>query len=131
MDISLDAAAWRAEEQAGRRFARGLDAQAKARVREAALDGVRQIKILMPVDTGRARAEWGVEEAGGVFEVSADHLSVTQGTTLDYVPRLNEGWSQQAPAGFIDAEGDNMLELLDELLDGDAIREWLSADGGV
>lgn len=56
------------------------------------------VKQQMPVDTGRARADWGSQP-----EFNESELETVHGSRLVYVPRLNEGWSQQAPAGFIDA----------------------------
>lgn len=80
-----------------------------------------QIKVAMPIDTGRARASWGkftsgdirssVSRAGSpnpansgdaIEELNRGNLEAIQGTHVPYVPRLNAGWSQQAPAGFID-----------------------------
>ena len=56
------------------------------------------VKQQMPVDTGRARADWGSSP-----EFNESELETVHGSRLVYVPFLNEGWSQQAPAGFIDA----------------------------
>lgn len=82
----------------------------------------------MPVDTGWAQSRWGeVAIAGGVWEVSDNGLSIEQGSYLDaigmyeYITRLNEGSSQQAPAGFIDAAaekaGDKLEARLNEIAD--------------
>jgi len=79
---------------------------------------VGQVKRQMPVDTGRARADWGH------VEQSKSELETIQGSTLVYVPRLNEGHSQQAPAGFIDTIA---LVALQELVDEIAAaidRKW-------
>ncbi len=68
-----------------------------------------RVQSEMPVDTGWAQARWGVPEYGGIWEVSEDGLSITQGASIDpyeYIIRLNEGSSTQAPAGFIDAAGE-------------------------
>ncbi len=77
------------------------------------------IKAGMPVLTGRARASWGqwtpnemvqsnaqAKESDAIWEENQSDLSITQGTNVPYVKRLNEGHSQQAPAGFIDLEVD-------------------------
>lgn len=61
------------------------------------------VKFRMPVDTGHARANWGHGPAG-VWDEDEAALQIVEGTTVVYVPRLNEGSSRQAPAGFIDAE---------------------------
>jgi hypothetical protein len=79
----------------------------------------RLIKIAMPVDTGRARASWGhwtkgdlekpkralsagAGEDDAVWEIDEPNLTITQGSNVGYIARLNEGHSAKAPAGFID-----------------------------
>ena len=115
-------------------FARRLDDLTEGRVwqgvRAESLRTMRNIKIAMPVDTGRARAGWGVFtpsdlrslSSGGaddaVWEEDQDNFSIEQGTTIVYVPRLNDGYSSQAPAGFIDTEAERAADrLADGLLD--------------
>lgn len=77
-------------------------------VRAASLTAKSNIQRAMPVDTGDARARWGeAGHRGGIWEEDRDQLSVTQGAGLEpyeYIKRLNEGSSTQAPAGFIDVE---------------------------
>ena len=109
--------------------------RAKPFVREASLAGVNAIKGEMPIDEGRARASWGmwtpgdlrgdVEDAkqgDAIFTVSGDGMTVIQGTNVPYVEELNNGSSNQAPAGFIDrvAErmGDALMRKVAEMLDG-------------
>lgn len=90
---------------------------AKTRLREAGLSAQRNIKIRMPVDTGAAQASWGAEGEAGIWEFSQDGLEHTQGSELPYVNRLNDGYSTQAPAGFIDAEHEKAITLfVDKLL---------------
>jgi hypothetical protein len=72
-------------------------------VRAGAFNLERGVKFRMPVDKGHAKANWGHGEAGIWIENEAE-LELIEGTKVVYVPRLNEGWSTQAPAGFIDAE---------------------------
>lgn len=87
-------------------------------MRKVAFAGERGIKDAMPVDTGRARASWGHWSAGDIRRISSNAdfgpgdainqenenaLEIEQGTNVEYVEYLNEGHSQQAPAGFIDA----------------------------
>jgi len=119
-----------------------------AKVRSVSFALVRRIKQEMPVDTGRARASWGLwtpgaitryEIFGGssrqradiwqgnraskedaVFEQEESSLSVMQGTNVPYVARLNEGHSNQAPVGFIDKAATKAAALLSE-----AIRQVL------
>lgn len=69
----------------------------------------RRVKIRMPVDTGRARASWAhstppADPDDGIWEENERELWIEQGSKVQYIQRLNEGWSRQAPAGFIDAE---------------------------
>lgn len=79
------------------------------RVKEVSFNVERRVKIKMPVDTGRARASWGhstppASPADGIWTENERDLSITQGSAVEYIEALNEGSSQQAPAGFIDAE---------------------------
>ena len=85
---------------------------------------MRRIKGDMPVDTGRARAAWGIytptllqaadsasTPGDAIWEVS--DREIVQGAALDYLEILNSGSSRQAPAGFIDKraiEGEAELE---------------------
>lgn len=66
-----------------------------------------KVKEWMPVDTGAARARWGSQVgAAGIWRIEDDGNTITQGASLEpyeYIERLNEGWSQQAPAGFLDS----------------------------
>lgn len=111
-------------------WARRLDDLTDGRVREGvraeSLRAMRNIKRAMPVDTGRARAGWGVytpgdlrgkADSGGddaVWEEEDDGFTIEQGTTIVYVPRLNDGYSSQAPAGFIDTEAERAADRLAE-----------------
>ena len=51
------------------------------------------IKRVTPVDTGRARNAWFLDR---------DKTSVTFTNNVDYIKRLNEGHSKQAPPRFIE-----------------------------
>lgn len=98
-------------------------------LRKGSLAAERRIKSAMPVDTGRARASWGhfsprdfrVAGAGlaadAVWEADKENLSITQGSNVEYVPRLNDGSSRQAPAGFIDAAAEKASQEVDEQID--------------
>jgi hypothetical protein len=91
----------------------------KTRVRESSLRLKSYIKFAMPVDTGAAQSRWGEETAPGIWEVEDDGLTITQGAGLEpfeYISRLNEGSSQQAPAGFIDALVEQVAEELGDIL---------------
>jgi len=87
-----------------------------------------RVESVMPVDTGWAAGRWAdAAVAGGVWDVSDDGLTIEQGSDLtdigmyEYITRLNEGSSKQAPAGFIDVEaeraGDNLEARLNEIAD--------------
>lgn len=92
-------------------------------VRRCALAVDAAVVIATPVDTGRARANWQVEighaASGVVNEVDksgqgaiASGAKVIQAykggssinltNNLPYIERLNDGWSAQAPAGFVE-----------------------------
>lgn len=97
-----------------------MQRRVQLRIREAALETLRDVKTEMPVDTGRARASWGSPEAEGIWREGKDGMSVTQGTNVQYVRSLNEGSSKQAPAGFIDAAAERARVRIMERLQGDA-----------
>lgn len=94
------------------------------RLRIVSFNAERYIKIRMPVDTGRARASWGhasapAEPGDGVWVENEEELSIEQGSNLEYIGALNEGSSQQAPAGFIDAEIERAINDFIRGLDND------------
>ena len=85
------------------------------------------VEMVMPVDTGWASRRWGNPAEYGLWEVSDDGLMIEQGSDLsvinmfEYIKKLNEGSSMQAPAGFIDVEadkaGDRLEGQLNEIAD--------------
>ncbi len=100
--------------------------QAKRAVREVSFAGEKAIKVGMPVDTGRARASWGhwtpgdlikrifgAKRQDAIWQERDGGLTVIQGTNVSYVAELNEGSSQQAPAGFIDRVARKMARELE------------------
>lgn len=94
-----------------------------------AFDAERQVKLEMPVDTGRARASWGhstppADAGDGIWEEDRDNYTVVEGSEVEYIPRLNEGWSQQAPAGFIDAVGVRVQQSLEDSVLDLLVRLW-------
>lgn len=93
----------------------------KDAVKAASLQAVGRIKMDMPVDTGAARGRWGTPGAsGGIWDETDEGLTITQGANLEpyeYIERLNEGSSQQAPAGFIDSAAQSAEETLVNLID--------------
>jgi hypothetical protein len=90
-------------------------------VKRAALAIDKAVIFATPVDTGRARSNWRAA-LGGPFTKQLDETSATgaigqaesvingrgPGQTIyisnnvPYIRRLNEGWSAQAPAGFVE-----------------------------
>lgn len=87
------------------------------------------VSSAMPVDTGWARDRFGETNVpGGFYEKSEDGLTIEFGSDLEgqlnmfeYITRLNEGSSMQAPAGFIDViaaqAGDRLEARLNEITD--------------
>lgn len=53
-----------------------------------------------PVDTGNARSRWVLAELGPAIDITND---------APYIMRLNDGWSAQTPAGFIERAIDEAL----------------------
>jgi hypothetical protein len=92
-------------------------------VRKIALDAFSRVIMRSPVDTGRFRANWmcaighipdgtvEIDDKAGTATISkmqAQTLKLKAGQTiylinnLPYGPRLERGWSKQAPAGMIE-----------------------------
>lgn len=108
-------------------------------VRKVALAADQTIVMATPVDTGRARANWQVgignapsgtvDYAGGAggsisYAIGAAKSVVTtyKGqpggiwlvNNLPYIQRLNEGWSAQAPAKFVEQAIDTAVSAIKE-----------------
>jgi hypothetical protein len=64
---------------------------------KVALDIFNDLVLTTPVDTGKARNGWQIDDAGGVVEIT---------NNVEYIAKLNDGHSAQAPAGFIEAAVD-------------------------
>lgn len=107
------------------RFASQAKEKEKLVIRKIAIECFRRIILGTPVDTGRARGNWQCTTgsiAGGTVEnidttgsaTIAAMISEVSGWTpkddlpafitnnLPYIQRLNEGWSKQAPAHFVE-----------------------------
>lgn len=84
-----------------------------------------RIRALMPVDYGDARDRWGNPNhimrrprykgasGRGIWREDRARLSIEQGAELEpyeYIKRLNEGSSRQAPAGFIDITAEDVMD---------------------
>lgn len=102
---------------------RSVVANADRLVRRCALATDAAVVIATPVDTGRARSNWQVEigqaasgqvaaldksgqsaiQAGkSVIQAYKGGSSINLTNNLPYIERLNNGWSAQAPAGFVE-----------------------------
>ncbi len=124
MKVRADSSPLRREAEFARGYGTKFLGKTKVRVMTKALKVLGQVKIAMPVDTGAARARWGTPgAAGGLWEVLDDGLTVIQGAQLlpfEYIERLNEGSSTQAPAGFLDTIAYKAEEELDQEIGQDA-----------
>lgn len=109
-------------------------------LRETTMETVRGVKVLMPVDTGRARASWGLwsadqitgspdtkpaalakaraeaSDADAVLRMDESQLVTVQGSNLPYIQGLNEGHSRKAPAGFLDLAEEAAEQMLQQRL---------------
>jgi hypothetical protein len=110
--------------------------QAIVDVAEAARE---DIKRNMPVDYGDAQGRWGNPQwrmlnpryqgaAGqGIWREDVRNLTHTQGAELspfEYIERLNEGSSQQAPAGFIDAAVERAIDKAEDSTLSAVVGVW-------
>lgn len=90
---------------------------ARGAVVETTRETMDRIQREMPVDTGWAQARWGAPEFGGIYIEEENGLTITHGAGIEpfeYIERLNEGSSSQAPAGFIDAAAEAAEIMLEE-----------------
>ena len=103
------------------------------------------IQMRMPVEYGDAAGRWGNPSytmkrpryggaAGqGIWQEDRLNMAITQGAELEpyeYIERLNEGSSTQAPAGFIDTAAEEGIDrMTDGLLDA-IVHVWTSNDVG-
>jgi hypothetical protein len=90
-----------------------------------------RVILASPVDTGRFRGNWqmdvgrfideelDVEDKSGAITItrelaklrgsSSPFTIITIQNNLPYAGRLNDGWSRQAPAGFVEAAVDQAV----------------------
>lgn len=68
-------------------------------VRAVALEAEAQLKEQSPVDTGRFRSNW---------DKQIEPLEASVSNNLPYAERLANGWSKQAPEGWIETIAANM-----------------------
>lgn len=95
--------------------------------RRIALGVLSRVVLASPVDTGRFRGNWQVDvgrdpigaidgtDVGGGGTIARGTATISGAppfrpiiiaNNLAYGPRLNDGWSKQAPAGFVQAAVD-------------------------
>jgi hypothetical protein len=105
------------------RIAVDVEKNADASVVRTAIAINNAVILSTPVDTGRARANWGVEigqpftreldstDPGGVGTISQNNRLIAQrkfpdaifiSNNVPYINELNDGSSAQAPAGFVE-----------------------------
>lgn len=112
-------------------LARELGIEVSTVIKKVTIDVWGRVTELTPVDTGRARASWHITDSPGNDKPeepgtygppllprhvpNADILYIVNG--LPYIGKLNDGWSDKAPAGFVEmavaevlAEADAELE---------------------
>ena len=88
--------------------------------RKTALGILRDVILQTPVDTGRARGNWQAStsdinstlettDKSGSATITAQSANITIGAdtyyiinNLPYIKRLNDGYSKQAPAKFVE-----------------------------
>ena len=70
-------------------------------VSKIAFDGLGELQATTPVDTGRAKSGWGVER------IEPKHARIVN--NVEYIVRLNEGHSKQAPAMFVELALDRII----------------------
>lgn len=68
-------------------------------VRAVALEADAQLKQESPVDTGRFRSNWNKQ---------IEPLEASVSNNLPYAERLANGWSKQAPEGWVETIAANM-----------------------
>jgi hypothetical protein len=126
MKIRAEAKGWDEEITRSTNANRLIKESARRNVRVVSLNTKQRIMILMPVDTGAARARWGSPGApGGIWRELDGGLTIEQGAALEpyeYIEKLNEGSSTQAPAGFIDVQ----LVQAEQELDNALLRDLLA-----
>ena len=105
-----------------------LEKQFNDSIVKVALDIDRRVVNRTPVDTGRAKGNWiasvGIPDTRQLKVGGQDSISQAKSTlsnfkgfkkiiiqnNLPYIQRLNDGWSLQAPPGYIQAEMQSVVE---------------------
>jgi hypothetical protein len=87
----------------------------ESKTRETALILYGELVKNTPVDTGRAKANWNIDintvDTSKTENTTSQHKNITKTKITDtvfvsnhlpYIERLDQGYSQQAPSGFVD-----------------------------
>lgn len=86
-------------EEEMRRIEQEVASLATAEIKELIEYGTQQLRVVTPVDTGRARRGWDYSfELGPRSKI----LGGTIFNEVEYIQRLNRGHSKQAPSYFIE-----------------------------
>jgi len=115
-----------------RRFEQMVSGASGQTIRAAALEVFTSIIERTPVDTGRARGNWQTSTNArprgtlpirsankAVAEANLSALTYTLADTiyfannLPYIQRLEDGWSQQAPAGMVQVSLDGFTQAVE------------------
>ena len=72
-----------------------LREEAEAHIKVKTINAFAALKLATPVDTGQARQSW-------VLTTTYKPDGVKMSNKTDYIERLNEGSSKQAPSNFIE-----------------------------
>lgn len=72
---------------------------ANPEIRKLVEFGTQQLKVVTPVDTGKARRGW---DNRMVLSLKGQLMSATIFNPVEYIDRLNRGHSKQAPSYFIE-----------------------------
>lgn len=100
-----------------RKFAKAIDASVEQVMRIIVLEAFARIVMRSPVDTGRFRSSWTIQESfpntvvkpdakypppsPPSFALSGPFTIVWINNSLPYAERLEFGYSKQAPAGMV------------------------------
>jgi len=94
--VSLDVVNFRQEIE---RIEREIKETANKEIEELIHYGTNQLKIVTPVDEGTARMGWFDEIEKNRYGGFSGGNIINE---VEYIGRLNRGWSQQAPSYFIE-----------------------------
>lgn len=131
MQIRVDVTGMEAEAKQSKQFPRLLREGLVELVEDSARRTMGKVKDVMPVDTGFARAIWGMftpehvvnhlklaqsnRLGASIWRTSNGGLTHEQGAEIaphNYINELNDGSSQQAPRMFLDAIAEQEAQAL-------------------